>query len=205
MTRLSQLTATAALLAGLITAAAAIAQDTTPPPPAPNADAAEGPPPGRPGPGMMMMMMRRGPGPVIDFAAIDTDDNGILSREELTARATAKLAAADGNGDGALQRTELIAAMPGPRDSIMMVFAPDPAAERADRLLEFMSATDAGQIEIAALADRQVNGILAWIDTNHDGSISKTEADAAAKQGPKPPHGRLWHDDGDGPNRRPHN
>lgn len=202
MIRLKPLT-TAALLAGLLASGAAIAQDA-PPPPAPPQDDAGGPPPDRPGPGMMMMMMR-GPGPVLDFVAIDTDGNGILTREELTARATARLATADSNHDGALQRDELIAAMPAPRN-LMMVFAPDPAAEHADRLLDWMGSTN-GQIEIAALADRQVNGVLAWIDTNHDGAISKAEADAAADHGPRQKPGRHGpgghdHDDnGDGPRR----
>lgn len=200
MTRLSKLTAAAVLLSGLTAAGITIAQDTPPLPAAPDSGAADGPPPDRPEPWMMM----RGPGPMIDFAAIDTDGNGILSREELTARATARLGTADTNGDKILQRDELIAALPGPRDGLMMVFAPDPAALRADRLLAFMGATEAGQIEIAALADRQVNGILAMVDTNHDGSISKAEADAMPSHGPQKRDGRHGHGDNDGPGRRPH-
>jgi hypothetical protein len=123
---------------------------------------------------------RHGPG--LDFGAIDTDSNAALSRTELTARATARLAEPDANGDGALDRDELIASMPSPRGGMFMVFAPDPAEARADRLLAMMGATEAGRVEIAALAERQVNGLLARLDTDRDGAVSQAEAEAKAER-----------------------
>ena len=90
MIRIAPISAAAALLAGA--AGVASAQD--------------GPPSGGP-----MMMMGWSPGR-IDFVAIDTDSNGELSRAELVARATERLAEADGNGDGTISRAELVEAPP---------------------------------------------------------------------------------------------
>ena len=121
-----------------------------------------------------------------------------LTNAELTARATARLGAWDGNGDGALDRAELIAAMPAPRDNLLMVFAPDPSEARADRLLAFMGATETGRIEIVAMSERQVNALLAWFDENRDGAISLAESEAAPRHGP----GRMMgHGHGEGRGR----
>ena len=43
-----------------------------------------------------------------------------------------------------------------------------------------MGATETGQVEIAALADRRVNFLLAGADTDRDAAISQAEADALA-------------------------
>ena len=66
-------------------------------------------------------MAQHGPGDMlggfhgeIDFVAIDTDGNGVLTRAELQARAAERLARADANGDGSLDRAEIVALMPGP-------------------------------------------------------------------------------------------
>lgn len=114
----------------------------------------------------------------IDFAAIDTDGNGLLSRAELQARAQARLAAADANGDGILDRTEIIALFPAPPGRMFEVFSADPAERMADRLLALMGATEAGQVELTALADRRVNMLLARADEDRDAAISTAEAEA---------------------------
>jgi hypothetical protein len=148
------------------------------------------------GPMMMMGGHERG----IDFVAIDTDSNGSLSRAELQARAAARLGRIDANGDGMLTREELILAMPGRHGGMMSVFAADPGERFVDRLLALMGATEAGQVELAALADRRVNMLLAFVDTDRDAAVS--EAAAAARR----EHGRrrrgeggrgLGGDDGD--------
>jgi hypothetical protein len=133
------------------------------------------------GPGGMMGMggMGRG-GRVLDFAAIDTDGNGSLSRAELQARAQARLATADQNGDGNLDRAEIIAALPGPHSAFVTIFSPDPAEGQADRILALVGATETGQVEITVLADRRVNQLLAYVDTDHDAAISRAEANALA-------------------------
>ena len=158
MRPLTRMTALAALLGALASAGAAAAQ--------------EGP---EGGPGGPMMMMRPGG---IDFVAIDTDGNGSLSRAELQARAVARLAKADANGDGFLDRDELIAAMPGPHGGVIEVFSADPAEGFADRMLALMGATETGRVEIVALGDRRVNTLLAFADTDRDAAISQAEADA---------------------------
>jgi hypothetical protein len=131
--------------------------------------------------GMMGMMggMGRG-GRVLDFVAIDTDGNGSLSRAELQARARARLGTVDQNGDGNLDRAEIIAALPGPHSAFVTMFSPDPAEGYADRILALVGATETGQVEIAVLADRRVNQLLAYVDTDHDAAISRAEANALA-------------------------
>jgi hypothetical protein len=147
-------------------------------------------------------MAQEGPGDMmggfhgeIDVVAIDTDGNGVLTRAELQARAVERLARADENGDGSLELVEIVALLPGPRHGFLNVFAEDPAERMADRLLALMGATETGRVEIAALADRRVNGLLAMADTDRDAAISLEEADAVAerldRRGP-------WHERGRG-------
>lgn len=135
------------------------------------------------GPGPMgppeMGMGPMGPGPRgLDFAAIDTDGDGTLTRPELQARAVARIAVADTDGDGIIGRAELIAAMPGAPAPLLEVFARDPAEQMADRILALMGATEAGQVTVAELAEGRVNMLLAVMDTDRDAAISRAEADA---------------------------
>ncbi len=114
----------------------------------------------------------------LDFVVIDADGNGSLSRAELVARATERLARADANGDGTLTRDEIVEVMPGRQRGLLNLFAPDPAESFADRLLAMMGATEAGQVAVADLADQRVNFLFAFVDTDHDATISLAEADA---------------------------
>lgn len=157
MTRpMTAIALTAALVAG---AGAALAQ--------------QGPGPGPMGP--IAGPMRPMP---LDFAAIDTDGNGSLSRAELQARAVSRLARADANNDGALDRAELVAVLSDGRGQLVALFSVDPAEAMADRLLALAGGTESGKVEVAALADMRVNRLLAFADTDHDAAISKAEADA---------------------------
>ena len=124
----------------------------------------------------------------IDFQAIDTDGNGTLSRAELMARATARIASADGDKNGSLDRAELAAALPGPEDTIVAVFAVRPADRLADRILAETGSTEAGSVTVEVLAARQVNMLLAAVDTDRNAAISLEEADTM----PAPRGG--WHD-----------
>ncbi|HMQ91943.1 MAG TPA: hypothetical protein PKA33_11140 [Amaricoccus sp.] len=135
-----------------------------------------------------------GPGRGLDFAAIDTDANGSLSRAELEARANARVGEIDANGDGFLERAEIIAVIPAPRGGLMDVFRQDPSEARADRLLAMMGATEEGRFEVTALTTRQVNGLLARFDTDRDGAISQHEA-AAPEMRRGDRHGRRNHAD----------
>ncbi len=135
----------------------------------------------------------RGSGPGgIEFAAIDTNGDGVLDRTELAARSTDRLSRADANADGVLTRAELMAAMPQ-RSALRDVFGADPAAERADRILAREGSTTEGQVEIAVLATSQVNRLLTRLDANRDDALTLDEA------------GRPHHGEGrahrDGPRR----
>jgi hypothetical protein len=196
MTRLFPLAAAAALSTALAAGAAAAQEAPTAP-----GTAGEGPT----GPGMMPGMMGEAPmgpgmmgdGPMgpgmmgghgmgghgsrgIDFAAVDTDGNGVLSRDELRARAVARFGQADGNGDGALDRSELIEVLARPGAVFRHVFSADPAEGQADRLLALVGATETGQVEVVVLADRRVNMLLAMTDSDRDAAISQAEAAALA-------------------------
>jgi hypothetical protein len=134
----------------------------------------------------------------LDFAAIDSDGNGSLSRAELQARAVARIAEADANGDGALDREEIIAMLPGPRPGIFDVFAADPAAGMADRILAMLGATEAGQVAVDTLAGHRVNMLLAFVDADRDAAVSQAEAGAMAARGRQGGHHRWMERDGSG-------
>ena len=132
-------------------------------------------------------MAQEGPGDMmggfhgeIDVVAIDTDGNDVLTRAELQARAIERLARADENADGSLDRVEIVALLPGPRGGFLNLFAEDPAERMADRLIALMGGTEAGRVEIAALADRRVNALLALADADRDAALSLEEIEAAA-------------------------
>jgi hypothetical protein len=131
----------------------------------------------------------------IDFAAIDADGDGSLSRAELQARAAERIARADANGDGILGRDELIAAMPGAHGALVAVFAPDPSERYVDRLLALVGATESGQVEVTVLADRQVNMLLAAADQDRDAAISAEEAEAMPAHHRGERHGRRGRPD----------
>lgn len=134
-------------------------------------------------------LAQEGPGDVmggfrepIDFAVIDTDGNGILTRAELQTRATARLSRADLNNDGNLDRAELVAIFPAPPGRFLAVFSADPTERMADRLIALLGGTESGSIPVAALADRRVNALLAVADTDNNAEISVAEADMMAQK-----------------------
>jgi hypothetical protein len=158
MIRIPRIAAAAALMGGIAASGMAMAQGGPPP------DALTG-----------QMAMGRGG---LDFVVIDTDGNSSLSRAELVARATERLARSDANGDGTLTRDEIVATMPRPHGGLLNLFAPDSGEAYADRLLAMMGATETGQVTIADLAGQRVNFLLAFADTDRDAAISQAEADA---------------------------
>lgn len=136
-----------------------------------------------------------GPGGV-DFAAIDANGDGALSREELTQRATSRIAIIDVNGDGQATRAELIEAMPA-REGFRNVFAADPAEAMADRTLAMNGGTAAGAVSVATLAEQQVNMLLTRLDADRNDALSLAEAEDG-------PHGRRADREGrGGPDGRP--
>ncbi len=57
-------------------------------------------------------------------------------------------------------------------------------------MLALMGATETGRVEVAALADRRVNLLLAFADTDRDAAISQAEADAMQDRATARMHGR---------------
>jgi hypothetical protein len=148
-------------------------------------------------------MAQEGPGDMmggfrgeLDIVAIDADGDGVLTRAELQARAVERLGRADANGDGGLDRQEIVALMPARHGGFLNVFAEDPAERMADRLIALMGGTEAGRVEVAALAERRVNALLAMADADRDAALSAEEVAAVAeahdRAGP-----RRWHERGD--------
>ena len=131
----------------------------------------------------------------IDFTMIDTNGDGLLSRDELITRATERFADADTSADGSLDRAEIAAQMPEPRNGFGNIFGVDRAQQRADRILAMVGATEAGQAPIAALADQRVNMLLSFADEDRDAAISEAEA-AALPTGLMSGHGRHSSSDG---------
>jgi hypothetical protein len=132
----------------------------------------------------------------LDIVAIDADGDGVLTRAELQARAVERLGRADGNADGGLDREEIVAIMPAPHGGFLNVFAEDPAERMADRLIALMGGTEAGRVEVAALAERRVNALLAMADADRDAAISAEEAEAVADRLDRPGP-RHWHERGE--------
>ncbi|MEL6887795.1 MAG: calcium-binding protein [Pseudomonadota bacterium] len=111
----------------------------------------------------------RGQGP--DFATLDSDGNGELTREELQARGAVMFEEADADGNGLLSAEELAA------------HASQRAADRATRMIERMDANGDGQLSQDELRERRNAGrMFDRIDSDDSGTITQAEFDAAREQ-----------------------
>jgi Ca2+-binding EF-hand superfamily protein len=119
--------------------------------------------------------MQRGPGPMFDFATLDANKDGKITKDELAATKTARFTEADANKDGKLSIEEMSAA----RDAMI-------AKRKADRLALMIQRFDKdgdGMISAAEMpsppnADRMFDRF----DTDKDGAISQAEADSAMER-----------------------
>ena len=113
--------------------------------------------------------LARGQGP--DFATLDADGNGELTREELQARGAARFEEADANGDGLLSQTELEAQ------------GTERAQKRAARMIERMDANGDGQLSQEEISTRRNAGrFFDRIDSDDSGTITQAEFDAAREK-----------------------
>ncbi len=122
----------------------------------------------------------RSEGPRADFSELDADGNGEVTIAEMQAygkaRADARFAEADTNGDGSLSAEELLAQ----RDS-------DRAERRIDRMIERMDADGNGTLERAELTrdgedqSERMEKRFSRLDTDESGGLSEEEM-AAAKE-----------------------
>lgn len=176
----------AALMGGV-----AFAQDATTTP-APDAPQAGDMGPGAMGPGAMGQGM--GMPPMFDFATLDADKDGKITKAEMEAAKAARFAAMDSNSDGKVSAEEMTAAREKMR------------AERQATMMTRMIAkfdTDGDGMLSATEMPTPPNGDAMFdrIDTDKDGAISQAEADAAkqmmqermAERGGKGGHGKGGH------------
>lgn len=108
-----------------------------------------------------------------DFATLDTDGNGQITEDDLTARMAARFAAADADGSGGLTAAEMVAMAEAIRQEQM-------AARLADRLARIDDSAD-GEIQIDELQARAPSGVHFFdqFDTDNDGAVSAEEYAAA--------------------------
>ena len=66
----------------------------------------------------------------------------------------------------------------------------------ADRLIALMGGTEAGRVEVAVLAERRVNALLAMADADRDAALSSEEVEAVAHRLDRPGP-RHWHERGE--------
>jgi Ca2+-binding EF-hand superfamily protein len=122
--------------------------------------------------GDRMGMGGDGPFPLSDFAAIDADKDGKITKPELEAFRAARVGAADADKDGKLSPAELKAQ------------AMERASARADemvaRMIERHDSDGDGLISVAEMAaGPSPLDIFDRIDRDKDGAISQAEAEAA--------------------------
>jgi Ca2+-binding EF-hand superfamily protein len=116
--------------------------------------------------------MQRGAGPMFDFATLDANKDGKITKDELAAAKTARFTAADTNKDGKLSVEEMTAA----RDAMI-------AKRKADRMAQMIKRFDKdgdGMISEAEMpTPPNADKMFDHFDTDKDGAISQAEADAA--------------------------
>ncbi len=134
-----------------------------------------------------------GPMPVFDFATLDADKDGKVTRAEIDAAHAARVAEADANKDGLLSADEL-AAM---HLKMMTERAKTMAAEMVTRM-----DTDGDKLlSVAEMAARPgLEKIFGMMDADGDGAITQAEADAAkdkmAERGGRGGKGKHGHGHG---------
>jgi len=128
---------------------------------------------------------KRGPAqmPII-FSELDADGNGVVTKEEMQARAQTRFDAADTNGDGKLSVDEMVAAAEARAEDAMKKRAEQMSermAKRTERLIENKDTDGDGMLTMAELEDTKSRGdrFFDRLDADGDGVVSQEEFDAA--------------------------
>ena len=116
------------------------------------------------------------------FEKLDTNGDGKITQEEMTAHIQSRFEATDVDGDGSLSRDELV-------DRITKRAA-ERAEKRADHILKKRDANGDGILSPDEMQKGYAEKKFAKADTDDDGAISKEEYKAAkAKYGKHGKHG----------------
>lgn len=132
---------------------------------------------------------RMPPNPVV--AAIDADDDGELSEQEIK-NASKALMALDKNKDGKINAEEMRPQF-GPGGGF------DPG-QFVERMITDNDKNKDGKLSKDELPERMQPGFDRW-DTNNDGFAERSEIDEAMRSFRRGPGGRSGRDGGDRPNR----
>lgn len=107
-----------------------------------------------------------------DFATLDADKDGKVTKAEVDAFHAAKVKAVDTNADGKLSAEELAA--------MQMAAMQQRAADRSARMIANLDTDADGMLSEAEMAARPNAGrMFEMMDTDGDGAITQAEADAA--------------------------
>lgn len=118
------------------------------------------------------MMGRMGGDMGFDFATLDADKDGNVTKVEVEAYHAAKVKAADANADGKLSADELA--------NMQIAAMTERAKTRAAKMVEAMDSDGDGLLSAAEMAVRPGPAMMFdKIDANSDGSVTQAEVDAA--------------------------
>ena len=104
------------------------------------------------------------------FSELDRDGDGKVTMAEIEASATARFAATDTNGDGALSAEEMIAAAQNGQD--------DRLERRVSRMIERLDSDGDGSLsasEMAARGGDRMQKMFERIDADGDGALTEEE------------------------------
>lgn len=115
----------------------------------------------------------------LDFDLIDTNGDGKITAEEMTAHRANRFAENDTDGDGSLSKEELL--------TVMLDGAAERMESRVDRMFDRKDNDGDGKISLAELTNEDHSDrMFERLDTDEDGAISKEELEEASSRG----HGR---------------
>ncbi len=113
---------------------------------------------------------RKGMGERATFEEMDTNNDGSLSKAEMTAQIDARFAKMDTNGDGALTAEELVAQAPEDKKERF--------AKRAEKMIKRHDENGDGKLSKDEMPRRNIDRMFSKVDADENGAISKAEFDA---------------------------